>query len=332
MAVGDQVSNPTRFGKGQSANERELFLDLFGGEVLAAFQETTLMDGKHQIKNLTSGRSWRFPKVWKATSEYHTAGQQLLGNNIETGEISITVDHLRVAHTAIYDLDEMISHFDIRGQFSRELGLELAYGYDKDVLRQTVLAARTTGDGPFPGGTVIEDAALTATGTVDGKAWIDAIIKANEEMYEKDVPESQQRYMAVNKKVFNAIKFAKDANGQYLAIHRDFGEPQAGGIRGRGQFLDIDGVYVYHGTKARLPFGANDTSNNGVYSKYRADYSKTTGVLWTPMATATTKLADVALETERDVRRQEDFMVAKMAVGHGTLRPECAVEFKLPSA
>jgi hypothetical protein len=42
----------------------------------------------------------------------------------------------------------------------------------------------------------------------------------------------------------------------------------------------------------------------------------------------TVKLMDVAMETERDVRRQEDFMVAKMAVGTDALRPECAVEFK----
>ena len=50
--------------------------------------------------------------------------------------------------------------------------------------------------------------------------------------------------------------------------------------------------------------------------------------MWCPEAVGTLKLMDLAMETERDVRRQEDFMVAKLAVGHGVLRPELAVEFK----
>ncbi|MCA8296665.1 hypothetical protein LGN19_22990 [Burkholderia sp. AU30198] len=43
-------------------------------------------------------------------------------------------------------------------------------------------------------------------------------------------------------------------------------------------------------------------------------------------------LMGISTETTRDVRRQEDFIVSKQAVGHGTLRAECAVEFALPAA
>ena len=50
--------------------------------------------------------------------------------------------------------------------------------------------------------------------------------------------------------------------------------------------------------------------------------------MWCPEAVGTVELIGVGMEMERDTRRQEDFMVARMAVGHGTLRPECAVEFK----
>ncbi len=46
------------------------------------------------------------------------------------------------------------------------------------------------------------------------------------------------------------------------------------------------------------------------------------------MAVANVKMRDITLEQERTVRRQENFMVASMLAGHGTLRPECAVEFK----
>lgn len=322
-------SSPVRFLKGQTAYNHSLALDLMGGEVLAAFDESTVMDGRHTIKTVTEGRSWRFPKTWKATSEYHTAGQEMLGNNIETGEVTVTIDGLQVAHTAIYDFDAMLAHFDVRSEFSRQLGIALSNAYDKNVIRANILAARTAGVGPFPGGTVISDAALVATGAIDGKAWIDAIIKANEALFEKEVPEDRPRYMLVNKKVFNAIKFAKDTTGNYLAIRNEFGPIQAGGIAGRGESLSIDGVEIYAGAAARLPFGTNDTADTAVHAKYRADYTKTTALLWTPDATATVKLQSLAMETERDVRRQEDFLVAKLAVGHGTLRPECAVEFKI---
>ena len=37
---------------------------------------------------------------------------------------------------------------------------------------------------------------------------------------------------------------------------------------------------------------------------------------------------DLAIESGYDIRRQGTLMVAKMAVGHGILRPESAVELK----
>lgn len=325
-------STPSRFLQGQAAGAtlgdmRTLALDIFGGEVLTAFDLSTITADKVQTRTLTGGmRSARFPKIWKATAEYHSAGKELLGKEIETGEITITPDELLVAHTAIYDLDEILSHFEVRSQFSTELGRALARVYDKNNFRQIILSGRRAADGPFPGGTVIQDAALTNTGTVDGKAWIDAIRKANKELFNKDVPESEVRHMVVNWDVFDAIKYAKDTNGNYLVLDRDFnGQPSSGGIAGREETLRIDGVTIY---KSRNMPNADERADTGVYAKYRADFAKTTAVLWTPMSVANVKMRDVTLETTRDVRRQEHFMVASTLAGHGTLRPECAVEFR----
>lgn len=66
-----------------------------------------------------------------------------------------------------------------------------------------------------------------------------------------------------------------------------------------------------------------------VWSKYRANFVKTSAVMWTPDAVGVLTLKGVSIETTRDVRRQENFMVATVASGHGTLRAECAVEFKI---
>lgn len=321
------TSTPARFGYGQStSDDRNLFLKVFGGEVLTAFTEKVVTLDKHVVRNIEFGKSAQFPKTWKATSAYHEAGQQLLGDDIDTTEVTITIDGLLVSHTAIYDLDEKMSHFDVTSEFSQELGRSLAREFDKNVLRQIVLAARTSADGPFPAGNTITDAALvnSSIASTTGKAWIDHIREANIALYNKNVPEDMPRYLVVNADVFDAIKYAVDSSHGYLVINRDFGE-QAGGVAGAGNVIQIDGVQII---RSNLMPTANETSDTSVYSKYRANYSTTTGIMWCPEAVGTLKLMDLAMETERDVRRQEDFMVAKMAVGHGVLRPELAVEFK----
>lgn len=321
------TSTPARFGYGQStSDDRNLFLKVFGGEVLTAYTEQVVTLDKHVVRNIEFGKSAAFPKTWKATAEYTSAGKQLLGNDIDTSEITITIDGLLVAHTAIFDLDEKMSHFDVTSEFSAELGRALAREFDKNVLRQIVLAARTSADGPFPAGNVITDSALvnsSIAGTT-GKSWIDHIREANIALFNNNVPDDMPRYLVVNADVFDAIKYAVDSTHGYLVINRDFGE-QAGGVAGRGAMIQIDGVTII---RSNLMPTANETSDTSVYSDYRANYSTTTGIMWCPEAVGTLKLMDLAMETERDVRRQEDFMVAKMAVGHGTLRPELAVEFK----
>ena len=326
--LGTDTSSPSRFLQGQDpSNTRALALDIFGGEVFTAFNLATVFMDKVQSRTIREGRSARFPKIWKASSGYHQAGDELMGQTISTGEVVITVDDILVAHTGIYDLDDMLSHFDVRGPFSRELGLALARAFDKNCARSIIQAARNAGaGGPFPGGTVITDALLTNSGSVSGVEWIKQIRAANIDLWGKDVPEDMPRHMAVNATVFDAIKYAQDSNGNYLVVNRFFNDPSNGGqIAGRPETLQIDNVTI---VKSRNMPTTDETSDTTVYSKYQGNYSTTTGILWTPMAAAVLKLMDVNLEYFRDVRRQEDFLVAKMLVGHGTLRPECAVEFK----
>ena len=328
MAFGDN-SSPVRFGKGQSnpVDNRSLYLDLFGGEIITAFDNATVTLDKHTIKSLSGGaKSYRFPKTWKAEAEYHTPGQELLGNDFTTGELTINVDDILVSHYPIADLDRILSHFDMRSIISKEMGTALAKVFDKNVFRQLILAARDAGSSPFPGGESITDASLAATnGVYDGIDWIDAIRDANIRLFNKDVPEDMPRYLAVTTEVFDAIKYAKDANGQYLVLNRDFQADSAGGISSRAETIKIDGVTI---VKSRNIPATDESSTAGVYSKYRGDYSNTVGVMWCPQAVATVKLMDISMENERDVRRLEDFMVAKMFVGHGTMRPEMAIEFK----
>lgn len=57
MAVGDP-SAPALFGRGQHASDNtNLFLKVFGGEVLTAFQERILTLDKHNVRSIASGKS-----------------------------------------------------------------------------------------------------------------------------------------------------------------------------------------------------------------------------------------------------------------------------------
>ena len=325
MALGDP-SSPARFLQGQHvSDDRNLALKVYGGEVLAAFDFAVVTLDKHEVRTVPGGqKSAQFPKTWKASSEYHAPGVELLGTDIDTTEITINVEDTLVSHTAISDIDDMLSHFEVRRPFADAMGHELAKVFDKNVFRSIIRSARSAADGPFPAGNEVVDASLTTLGAVDGKAWIDAIIEMNEKFYDKDVPESMTRYCAVPLRVFNAIKYATDANGRFLVAEADFGI-QAGGVAGRGRMLDIDGVAVM--PSRNIP-NTDESAVNTVLAKHRANYSTTSGVFWTSMAVGTIKMMDIQFEAERDTRRLEDFLVAKLLVGTDPLRPECAGEFK----
>ena len=82
--------------------------------MLTTFDNATVTLDKHTVKSLSGGaKSYRFPKTWKASAEYHTPGQEMLGNDFDTSELTINVDDILVSHYAIADLDRILSHFHV---------------------------------------------------------------------------------------------------------------------------------------------------------------------------------------------------------------------------
>ena len=73
----------------------------------------------------------------------------------------------------------------------------------------------------------------------------------------------------------------------------------------------------------------SSASTTGQNNTYRGDFSTTKAVCIHKSAVGTVKLLDLALESERDARRQGTLMIAKMAVGSDYLRSESAVEIKI---
>lgn len=319
-------SSPVAFGTGAGSDgDRTLFLKQFGGEVLTAFVASTVTAGKVREKTIGAGKSWQFPRTGTSIAEYVTRGKELLGNDFKTDEVTVTVDMPLTSSHAIWDMDELMSHFDVRAPMVQEMGAVIARTRDQNTFRQLILAARTAGSSLVGngGGERIVDAGLTAVAGTDGVLWMQKIREAKAKLFAKKVPQGATIYMAVNYTVFDAIKYAQ-INGTFVNLNSMVNLASAGLGAAVTDAIRFEGVTIF--PTLLLP-NENDTADTTVYSKYRADFSASTGIMWAPDAVATLVLRGITSEQTRDVRRQEDFMVSSLICGHGTLRSELAVEF-----
>lgn len=251
----------------------------------------------------------------------------------------ISIDGLLVSHIGIYDLDEAMSHFDIRMRYTEELGKAIARTMDTNVFRTIIKTARAdsslagaSSTSPFPDGNVIlsSDIAgtLAASGNNSGVALWQAVRLMRVQAENNNIPRTDPLWVAVPPALFDAAKYGRiddtDATSPFLFANRD---QTFGGQVGSGgtEMLQLEGVSIM---SSNLIPQSNDSANGDVKTKYRADFSNTLGLGWHRDSVGTTKLIGMGLEQDRDTRRQEDFIVAKIAVGHGPLRNEGAWEFR----
>jgi hypothetical protein len=287
-----------------------LFLKVYGGEVMTAFAEATVTEGRHMQRSISQGKSAQFPATWKVTAAYHTPGVEIVGQTSNVNERVITIDDLLVSSVFIPNIDEAKNHFDYRSIYSTETGLQLAYKKDSNVLQVGILAARAaaTVTGAY-GGSSLNGANFKTVAT-DLAAGIYAGVQA---MDEKDIPESDTKHC-----------FVKPAQYYLLAqstalINRDW---LGAGSYSDGKILRIGGADIVKTN--RLP----TTNVNSGPAAYQVNATNTAFLMMTDKAVGTVKLMDLGVESAYDIRRQGTLILAKYAVGHGILRPECAVEGK----
>jgi len=79
----------------------------------------------------------------------------------------------------------------------------------------------------------------------------------------------------------------------------------------------------------------NRSAASGENNAYNGDDSKTIGLVFHKSAVGTVKLMDMTTEisgSDYGIMYQGTLMVAKYALGHGILRPECAATIKLSAS
>lgn len=165
------MSRPGQVNK--SGDIDAMFMKVFSGEVMTAFAETNVMKDLHRIRTIDHGKSASFAVLGKASARYHVPGTAILGSNkIAANERIINIDDLLIADVSIYDLEDAKNHYDVRQEYSRQLGQALAVAFDKKTMRVAVKAARSNGIiDDEPGGAVINAGANVET---DGETLAEA--------------------------------------------------------------------------------------------------------------------------------------------------------------
>ncbi|MCL8384155.1 major capsid protein [Xanthobacter aminoxidans] len=298
----------SRLGQINGAGDvQALFLKLFSGEVLTEFERINIFKGLHFVRQISNGKSAQFPLIGRATSGYHTPGNWIDGSSIDHAETIITVDDLLQSNVFIANVDEAMNHYDVRGPYSKELGQALAFAYDSNVARVITLAARAAS--PLtgrPGGSRITDAAM-ATDPAKLEA---ALFTAAQTLDEKNVG------LTDTQAVFRPAQY-------YLLAQRDRLVDTTLGARGSVATGRVDTIAGFPIVKSNHVPSTNVTTGP---AKYQGDFRTTVGLVFNKMAAGTVQLMDMSMESEYEIRRQGTFFIAKYLVGHGILRPDCAIE------
>lgn len=312
-------ATPSRLGQvNNSGDAKALFLKVFAGEVLTAFEEATVTAGRFAERTIAAGKSAQFPILGKIAAEYHTPGAEINGLAVPANEVVITIDDLLISHAFLSNIDEAMNHYDVRAPYSTEIGRALAYAKDKQLLQLAILAARGTApvSGEAGGGSVTASTMLTDT---SGEALVASLFSAAQKLDEKNIAaDGRTAFLAPN------AYYLLAQNTKIM--NKDWG---GAGVYSDGKVLRVAGIEIVKTTHA--PFGqtiANGTVEAGTGNKYAGVFTNTVGVVATKEAAGTVKLMDLAMESEYDIRRQGTLMLAKYAMGHGVLRPSCAIELK----
>ena len=373
-------TDPSRLGQANLAGDADaLFLKVFSGEIVTTFEKSNVMMPLHRVRTIQSGKSAVFPVSGVASATYHTPGESVLSQNtavaggfantvsattpvnntvavegtptsskylskFATNERTVFIDDVLVSSSFIADIDEMKNHYDVRSIYSTEIGRQLAYTADKNLIRTVIAGARNTTD-RFGGssadylGAKIPCATVT-TFLLTANTLLYAFAQAAQKMDERNVP-NDDRFAILTPAAYYAL-----LGGSHDAISRDFA-PDNGSLA-TGQIASAYGIKIFksnnipttnESSTSESPLHGNAGVKNNVngstfgYSgvNYATTNALTTGIIFHREAVATVKLLDLSLETDYIMERMGTLMLAKYAMGHNVLREECCYELQASS-
>lgn len=317
------VTNYQQQGAKQNTGDQlALFLKVFSGEVLTAFTRASKVMNNHMIKTIDSGKSTSFPVMGRGKAHYLPAGSNLddLREAIPHNEVVINIDGLLTSDVLITDIFEAMNHYDVRGEYAKQLGEALAIAADGATVAEIakLVKANTENITGLGKGIVVEKTITGGAGInyETGKAVIDGLLEMKAKWTTQYIPE-EERFAYITPEVESAIITSKDA------INRDYGAVASivdGNIDKLCGFKIIAVPHLKAGGADKT--GMLGTSPEG--HEFPTDYAGALAVCAHRTAVATVKLKDLQLEHARRPELQADMIIAKNAVGHGGLRPEAS--------
>ena len=359
----------TRTGQNNGTGDaRALYLKLFSGEMFKGFQNNAIARDLVVRRTLKNGKSLQFIYTGRTTAEYHTPGNSILGDTNgrpPVAEKTITVDDLLISSAFLYDLDEVLSHYDMRSEISRKIGYALAEKYDRLIFRAIAKGARlaspvqSVGTGGSlvsmeePGGTQVQVG--TGSGALsdafDSAKLVAAFYDAAAAMDEKGVS-MDGRVGILNPRQYYELIQAVGSNG---LVNRD---AQGTALQGGNGIIEIAGIKIYKsmnipfmgnygikygvtngpaspgntgdfvGSDTELEDGGGVTGMNNNYGE-QAAFDTSCGLIFQREAAgAVDAIAPQVQVTSGDISTiyQGDVILGRLAMGADFLNPACAVE------
>lgn len=300
-----------------------LYLKVFAGETLAAFSRASVTNGRHIVRTIASGKSAQFPVFGRGDAAYLKPGKSLddIRENIPMGEKIIQIDGLLTTSQMITDIDEALAHYDVRSEYSKQMGEALALKADGAVLAEAakmVVANKENLTGLGKGEIITKKIAATDIGVTEaeGKALVQALLEIKAKMSNNYVPESE-RYVFMTPTARTALI------ASLVAINRDYGGVATLTDANILRIAGFDIIECPH-----LTIGGA-TKNEGLLQGdghvFPEEYKdKCAFIAMHKSAVGTVKLRDLKLERARRAEYQADMLAASYAMGHGGLRPEAA--------
>ncbi len=259
----EPLADLTRPGQSNSTGDsRALYLKLFSGEMFKGFQRNAIARDLVTKRTLKNGKSLQFIYTGRTTAEYHVPGQSILGNSDgapPVAEKTVTIDDLLISSAFVYDLDETLAHYDLRGEISRKIGYALAQKYDRLIFRSIAKGARiaspiTKANFIEPGGTQIRVGTnADADDALVPASLVNAFYDAAAALDEKGVSEDG-RVAVLNPRQYYALIQDIGTNG---LINRDV---QGSALQSGQGIIEIAGIKIYK--SMNVPF----------FSKYGTKY------------------------------------------------------------
>jgi hypothetical protein len=332
---------------GGSAGANKLWLPLWSGEVINAYDEYNIFENLVTTKTLSGGFSYEFPVTGTVNlNASWDAGEELIGGDSNSTTFKVNLDKRPMAaHFETDNVDLLVTQWDYRSELARQAGLTLANTRDKQIISALIAAGCVAPLASDPRGIAVAHmpapkvvnttnalgvgGAVSACTDTVGLEILQQIENYLVFMQEQNYP-IQTVYCAVPPKVFQVIRAMgvpratnAFANKPLFTAGDDYGgagAPISQGMNMITDSLDYMGVKIIKTNHIpRTDLAVGQAKYNLTVATAGLDIF---GIIFQPEAIAGLSLMGMKVDTVQDVRRNTQFTVASMLKGTGVIRPE----------